>query len=137
LAHPVPARLSTDYTAAQGQKFGLTVGIAFAVFSAIAWWRDHPRVFPILASLAAVLILAALLLPKRLRVIETTWMKLALLISKVTTPLFMGVLYFVVITPVGVLRRTFGKNALIHSVGRQGLWADRSESPPSELDRLF
>ena len=137
MAHPVSARLSTDYTAAAGRKFGLTVGIAFGVFSGIAWWREHPRVFVVLASLGAVLVLTALIVPKQLRVVDDAWMKLALLISKVTTPVFMGVIYFVVLTPVGAARRAFGKNALVHRVGPSGLWADRSTSPPSSLDRLF
>jgi hypothetical protein len=137
LAHPVPARLSKDYTAAQGRKFGLTVGIAFAVFSGVAWWSEHPRVFTVLASLSAVLIVAALLLPKQLRVVDAAWMKLALLVSKITTPVFMGVIYFVVLTPVGALRRALGKNALVHKPGRHGLWADRTSAPPSALERLF
>lgn len=137
MAHPVPARLSTAYTAAQGRKFGLTVGIAFGVFSGIAWWRGHPRVFIVLATLGATLVVAALLLPKQLRAVDAAWMKLALLISKVTTPIFMGLIYFVVLTPVGALRRAFGKNALVHVTGRDGFWADRTASPPTALDRLF
>lgn len=137
LAHSVPARLSTHYTASQGRKFGLTVGIAFVVFSGIASWRGHPRVFITLASLGAALVVAALLLPKQLRAIEGAWMKLALLISKLTTPVFMALIYFVVLTPVGVLRRLFGKNALAHKAGPHGLWADRTVTPPGTLDRLF
>ena len=137
MAHPVPARLSTGYTAAAGRKFGLTVGIAFGVFSGIAWWREHPSVFVVLASLGAGLVLAALVMPRQLRVVDDSWMKLALLISKVTTPVFMGVIYIVVLTPVGAVRRALGKNALVHHVGPSGLWADRSSSPPSSLDRLF
>ena len=40
-------------------------------------------------------------------------MGLAHAISKVTTPIFMGVVYFVVITPIGFIRRrAFGSNPL-------------------------
>ena len=137
LAHPVSARLSKDYTAAHGRTFGLTVGVAFGVFGAIAWWREHPRIFVVLASLGAVLIGAALLVPRQLRIVDNAWMKLALLISKVTTPIFMGVIYYLVLTPVGGLRRAFGRNALVHKPGVDGFWADRTASPPSSLDRLF
>lgn len=137
MAQPVPARLSKDYTAAAGRKFGFTVGIAFGVISAISWWRDDPRVFVVLASLAGVVMLAALVVPEQLRVVDDAWMRLALLISKITTPIFMGIIYFVVLTPVGVLRRAFGKNALVHRAGPHGLWADRSTTPPSSLERLF
>jgi hypothetical protein len=42
-----------------------------------------------------------------------------------------------VLTPVGLLRRAFGKNALIHRTGPAGVWYDRSTAARSSLDRLF
>ena len=137
LAHPVPARLSSEYTSAQGRKFGLTVGIAFGVFGGIAAWRGHPTTFTVLATLGGALILAALVAPRQLGVVDRAWMRLALLISKVTTPIFMGVIYFVVLSPIGALRRLAGKNALVHKPGAHGLWADRTGTPQSSLERLF
>jgi hypothetical protein len=136
LAHPIPARLST-YTAAAGRKFGLTVGIAFAVFSGIARWRGHPTTFTVLISLGVALVLAALVVPTMLGPVDRAWMKLAHLISRVTTPIFMGIVYFVVLTPVALIRRAFGGNSLVHRAGAHGLWADRSPDPRSSLDRLF
>ena len=130
----IPARA---YTAAAGRKFGLTVGIAFAVFSAIARWRGHPTSFVVLASAGAVLILAGLVIPTALRGIDAAWMKLAHLISKVTTPIFMGVIYFLVLTPVGLARRAFGGNSLVHRADAHGFWADRTGKGVSSLDRLF
>lgn len=137
LAHGISARLSTDYSASAGRKFGLTVGIAFAVFSGIASWRGHPTTFVVLASLGGALILAGLVIPAKLRVVDNAWMKLALLISKVTTPVFMSVIYYVVLTPVGLVRRAFGANSLVHRAGPTGLWINREGSARSSLDRLF
>jgi hypothetical protein len=137
LAHPVPARLSTGYTAAAGRKFGLTVGIAFGVFAGIAYWRGHPTTFSVLASLGGALVLAGVLIPRHLQAVDAAWMRLALLISKVTTPIFMGIIYFGVFTPIGALRRMLGKNSLVHVAGPNGLWADRSDAPRSSLERLF
>jgi len=128
------------YPASAGRKFGLTVGIAFLVLSGIAGWRGHPTTLVVLGSLGAVLILAGLTVPTALRRVDRTWMKLALLISRVTTPIFMGVIYYVVLSPVGMLRRAFGANALVHHAGRNGqagVWFDRSASARSNLDRLF
>ena len=137
LAHPVSARLSTAYTAAAGRRFGLTVGIALAVFSGIARWRGHPTTFLVLVSLGGALILAGLTIPTLLGPVDRAWMKLAHLISRITTPIFMGVIYFVVLTPVGVLRRAFGANGLVHRDGPHGLWFDRSAKSRGSLDRLF
>lgn len=137
MAHSVPARLSQTYTASAGRKFGLTVGIAFGVIAAVAWWRGHAIVASVLGFMGGVLILAALVIPGSLGPVDRSWMKLALLISKVTTPVFMGVIYFVVLTPVGVVRRIFGANALVHRDGARGVWFDRTGTARSSLERLF
>jgi hypothetical protein len=137
LAHPVPARLTGPYTAAAGRKFGFTVGIAFLVLAAVARWRGHPTTFAVLGSMGAVFVAGGLVVPTLLGPVERGWMQVALAISKVTTPIFMGIVYFVVLTPIGLLRRTFAGSPLVHRSGPSGYWADRSASPPSELERQF
>jgi hypothetical protein len=101
MAEGIPARL----TAAEGRKFGLTVGSAFLVLGTVAFWRGKRLTAIVLQSLGGVLILAAILVPTQLGPVERAWMGLAHLISRVTTPIFMSIVYFVVITPIGFLRR--------------------------------
>jgi hypothetical protein len=137
LAHAVPTRLSGPYTAAAGRKFGLTVGIAFLVLAGIGRWRGHPTTFAVLGSLGLLLIVAGLVIPTALRRVEGAWMGLARIISRFTTPIFMGIVYFVLLTPIGVLRRAFGANALVHRPGATGLWLDRRPSPRGALERQF
>jgi Saxitoxin biosynthesis operon protein SxtJ len=123
-------------TAAEGRKFGLTVGTAFLVLGALALWRGRETPATLLAAIGAVLALAGLLVPTWLGPVESTWMKLAHAISKVTTPIVMGIIYFVVITPTGVLRRRFGGNPLHHQVTDHGLWKRRT-SQPTSMQRQF
>jgi len=132
VATRIPARL----TAAEGRKFGLTVGTAFLVIGALAFWRGRETPATLLAAIGAVLALAGLLVPTRLGPVESAWMKLAHAISKVTTPIVMGIIYFVVITPAGVLRRRFGGNPLHHQVTDHGLWKRRT-SQPTSMQRQF
>ena len=138
MAHPVSARLTKAYTASAGRKFGLTIGAAFAVLGGIGVWRNHVVVPAILGSAAAILLLAALIAPTSLRMVEESWMKFAHALSRITTPIFMGVVYFVILTPVGFLRRSMGGNALVHRpVGSLGVWLNRADAPRSSLERLF
>jgi hypothetical protein len=123
-------------TAAEGRKFGLTVGGAFLVFAGIAFWRDHPLLAWTLGSLAALFLGGGLLLPTRMGPVEDAWMKLARAISTVTTPIFMGIVYYLVITPTGLLRRTLGRNPLRHPVVEGGHWV-RRETPGGDLERQF
>jgi hypothetical protein len=123
MAAGIPARL----TAAQGRRFGLTVGGAFLVFAAIAWWRGHPTTTNVLGTLGGLLSVAGPVIPTFLGPVERAWMQLAHLISKVTTPIVMGVMYLVVLTPVGLLRRAFGGNPLVHTAQNASYWKSRPE----------
>jgi hypothetical protein len=105
VATGIPARL----TAREGRKFGLTVGAAFLVLAGLAWWRGKHTTSTVLQVLGTLLILAGLVLPTYMGPVQRFWMGIAHAISKVTTPIFLAVIYFVVIAPAGFVRRLFGK----------------------------
>jgi len=63
-------------------------------------------------------------------------MGLAHAISRVTTPVFMGVMYFAVLTPVGLLRRTFGRSPLQRDRHSTTFWVERAPRR-SDLERQF
>lgn len=134
MATGLPARL----TSAQGRRFGLTVGAAFLLFAGISWWRGHPTSTTVLGALGGGLVLAGLVIPTYLGPVERAWMKLAHVISKVTTPIVMGVMYLVVLTPVGLLRRALGGNPMVHRQHETGYWKTRPEGQRSgNLTRQF
>ena len=128
-----PARL----TPAEGRKFGLTLAAAFGVLTAITWWRGREYAPIVLGALAGLFLLGSVLIPSRLGPVQRGWMGLAHAISKVTTPIFMGVVYFLVITPAGVLRRLFGGNSLRTATKRASGWVDRRSTPRGDLTRQF
>lgn len=123
MAAGVPARLTT----AQGRRFGFTVGGAFLLFAAIAWWRGHPITTNVLTMLGGTLFLAGLTVPTYLGPIERAWMGLAHAISKVTTPIVMGVMYLAVLTPIGLARRMLGGNPMVHAAEGASYWKARPE----------
>jgi hypothetical protein len=80
----------------------------------------------ILGALAVLLAMAGIAIPAKLGPIEAGWMKLAHAISRVTTPIFMGIVYFVVLTPIGLIRRSFGSNPLVHKAEHESYWIARA-----------
>src|SRR5258707_15499668 len=66
----------------------------------------------VVLGVGGTLVIAALLVPTWLGPIERAWMGLAHLISKVTTPIFMGIVYFIVIAPIGLVRRLAGASPI-------------------------
>lgn len=133
MADRVPAGL----TPAEGRKFAFTVGGAFLVLAAITWWRDHPTLFRVFGGLGVTLGVLGLVIPAHLAPVQRAWMGLAHLISKVTTPIFMGVVYFVVITPISLLMAIFSKRPLRVRTGTS-YWVDRApDSRRGDLTRQF
>ena len=118
---------SARLTVSEGRRFAWTLAGAFAVLGGIAWWRGRERAAVIFAGIAAVFFLAGLIAPTRLGPVERAWMALARAISRVTTPLFMGIVYFVVLTPIGFLRRTFTKRALSPPRTAKTFWIERKK----------
>lgn len=91
----------------------------------------------VLGAVGGALVLGGLLLPGMMGPVQARWMALAHAISKVTTPIVMGFLYFVVLTPAGMLMRTLGHRPLRAEPNRGGYWADRDPDAPSDLSRQF
>jgi Saxitoxin biosynthesis operon protein SxtJ len=128
---------SARLTPAEGRKFGLTLAAAFGILALIAWWRGGAHAPIVLGTLAGLFLLGGLLVPAHLGPVQRAWMGMAHAISKVTTPIFMGVVYFLVITPAGLVRRLFGANALRAAHGKPTGWVDRRGHPRGDLTRQF
>ena len=59
-------------------------------------------------AIGLVLIAAALIKPDVLEGANRGWMKLGLLLHKVTNPIFLGAMYVIAIVPTGLMMRAFG-----------------------------
>ena len=121
-------RVSARLTATEGRRFGLTVGIAFAVFAAIARWRGHQTLAFVLGALGVAFIAGGLVAPTRLGPVERGWMAMAHAISRVTTPIVMTGMYLIVFAPIGWLRRTISRDPLVHDPVEQSYWRTRPAS---------
>jgi hypothetical protein len=131
MAARIPARLSV----ADGRKFGLTVGSALVVLASIAWWRGHTTTSPIMGTLGGLMLAAGILIPSHLGPVERAWMGLAHVISRVTTPVFLAVVYFGVITPIGLVMRLFGRGTLGARIGPgDSYWVAREPGSRSRRD---
>jgi len=93
------------------RKFGLLVGSVFLGLGAILVWRHRGAGWPFV-YIGAVLVVAGAVIPKALRWVHTGWMLLALAIGWVMTRVLLTIAFFLVVTPVGLLQRIFGKRAI-------------------------
>lgn len=113
----------------QLRAFAWTVGTAFVLLGALLAWRGRLVPAAVSAGAGLLLALAGLVVPRRLAPVHRAWMALAVAMSRVTTPLLMSVVYFAVLTPIALVRRLLGRNALVRPRGAPTHWIPR---PPSE-----
>lgn len=130
----VPARL----TKSEGRRFAFPVGTAFLVLAGIVWWRERILLAQIFAGVTVALYISGALIPTLLGPVYRGWMGFAHAISKVTTPIFMGIVYYVVVGPIGVLRRALGHNPMVHEAEADSFWKKREKgSRQGNLSRQF
>ncbi len=129
------------YTAAKGKRFATTLAVAFAVLAAIGYLRHRPTTSIAFGTLAIFFQAAALAIPARLEPVERAWMGLAHAMSRVTTPVFMSIVYFVVLTPIGLVRRLVAGNPLVHKPVANSYWVGRKKlekaAARSRMERQF
>jgi hypothetical protein len=133
-----PATPAPDPTPRDLRHFALTVGAAFVTLAALAYWRGRHGTSIVFGTFGVGLGAAGLLAPARLGPAYRGWMALAVAISKVTTPVFVGVVYFAIFTPLGLAMRLLGRRPLERARGAATFWADRPEGARrSDLRRQF
>lgn len=132
------SRDTTRLTAPEGRRFAFPVSVAFLVIAAVLWWREHVLLAGILGVVGTALLGAGVIIPQYLGPVQRGWMGLAHAISRVTTPIFMSVVYYVVLTPAGLLRRTLGRNPTRHAAAHGSYWRPRADRQRrSDLRRQF
>jgi Saxitoxin biosynthesis operon protein SxtJ len=101
----------SDVQLGSNRSFGLVFAVVFTLVG-LAPVRHGLPLHPWAVVLAAVFLALALIAPKLLRPLNLLWFKFGLLLHQVMSPVIMGLMFFVVVTPVGILMRATGKDPL-------------------------
>jgi hypothetical protein len=110
------------------RNFGLWFAFLAAVFGvwpAIRW--------PLLV-VSGLLLVVALVAPRILRPFNSAWYHFGMALGRVVNPIVMAVIFFAVVTPIGLLRtRVFGKDPLRREFdpGAASYWIARTDQPES------
>jgi len=122
------------------RSFGFVFAAVFLVIAgmplfhgeAIRWWS---------VGVAAVFALVALLKPALLSGLNRLWMKLGVLLGKVVSPIALSILFYIVITPIGLIIRLSGKDPLRlkFDPDAKSYWIPREPPgpPPGSMNNQF
>jgi hypothetical protein len=93
------------------RKFGLTIGVFLMVIAGFLFWRGKES-FEILLVSGFVLFVLGLVIPVVLKPIYWIWMILAVILGWIMTRVILSLLFYIVITPIGIFSRLFGSKFL-------------------------
>jgi hypothetical protein len=122
------------------RAFGLVMAAAFAIVASwpllsrggVRWWA---------VAIGAAFAVLAVTRPSLLSALNRQWMKLGLLLGKIVSPVALGVLFYVVLTPIGLLVRAFGKDPLRlkFDPAADSYWQSRTPPgpPPDSMTNQF
>jgi hypothetical protein len=127
-------------TNAQARKSALLVG--GVLLAAAAWnvYRGRPTVVLVSGALGAALFVAGLLVPPAARAFHKAWMKFAVLLGHVNSRVLLTLMYYLVVTPYGVVTRLAGRDPLRRRGARAGsYWVERKATRQTreQFERLF
>jgi len=118
-----------DIKASSNKAFGWVFTVAFIVVGVWPLISGRPiRIWSLIV--AAIFLVATLLAPALLALPNRLWGKLGILMNRVVSPVVLAFLFYVVVTPMGVMMRMFGKDSM-RLRGRAGShWIKRDPPGP-------
>ena len=95
----------------QNRSFGL---LFFIVLLAFALWplTKKGEINLYLISIALIFLILGLLNSKILTPLNKSWIKFGELLGRIIAPIVMGIVYFIILTPISLLVRLFGKDLI-------------------------
>ena len=123
-------------TLPSNRSFGWTFTVVFLLGGLYGLWRGGPG---LTALLLFALLTAVVTLTKDswLTPLNRAWMKFGELLGRVVSPIVLGAIFFVVFTPVGILMRAFGRDAMSRRFepAVRSYWVERD--PPGPADGSY
>tara|TARA_Y100001970_G_scaffold22940_1_gene26759 strand:+ start:8470 stop:8847 length:378 start_codon:yes stop_codon:yes gene_type:complete len=118
------------------RSFGILFCIVFAIIAAWPILKGDPlRIWPIPISLTFLVL--GLLNSKLLSPLNFVWVKFGELLGRIVAPIVMAVIYFLIVTPIGLFMRIIGKDLLNIKFSRGNSYWTKREKNIGSMKRQF
>ena len=112
------------------RSFGL---VFFVVLLLIAFWSfrgEYHQIKLLPLSFSIIFLILGLLNSKLLNPLNMLWFKFGLFLGATISPIVMGIIFFLVITPIGFLMKIIGKDLLNikYDNKKKSYWINRSKT---------
>jgi hypothetical protein len=94
------------------RSFGLSVGGVLIVIAALLVWRGRIARAEVVGTIGAALVLGGALVPKWLKWPSDAWWAFAMALGWINARVLLSVLFFLILSPIGLLWRLTGRDPL-------------------------
>jgi hypothetical protein len=110
------------------KKNNITFGIFFFIFFLIIGLYPLVsvgviRIWSIVLSL--VFLIITIIRPNSFTFLNRSWIQFGIFLGKIISPIIMGIVFFFVVTPIGILLRILKKDVMGLKRGASSYWIDR------------
>tara|TARA_B100000242_G_C42884078_1_gene410195 strand:- start:296 stop:691 length:396 start_codon:yes stop_codon:yes gene_type:complete len=127
---------SNNLQMGSNKSFGI---VFFIVFLLIAVYplinNEDIRVWSLILSL--IFLILGLLKSRILTPLNIVWIKFGILLGKFIAPIVMGIIFFFVVTPIGILMRIFNKDLLNLKFNSKNTYWIKRTGPKSKMKNQF
>ena len=118
------------------RSFGIVFFIVFLLVALYPLLKDNDlRIWSLVISF--IFLILGLINSKILTPLNRLWFKFGLLLGKFLSPLIMGIIFFIVVTPIGIIMRLLKKDLLnLKYNKKETYWIDKS-GPKSKMKNQF
>ena len=125
-----------DVKISSNRSFGI---VFFIVFLLIALYplinNEEIRTWSVIISL--IFLVLGLLNSKILTPFNKIWFKFGIVLGKIISPLVMGIIFFLVVTPIGIIMRSLGKDLLNLKYNKENTYWIEKSGPKSKMKNQF
>ena len=112
------------------RKNNITFGILFFIFFLIVGLyplisNEPIRIWSIIVSL--VFLTVTIIKPNLFTFLNKLWIKFGILLGKIISPIVMGLVFFFVVTPIGILIRILKKDVMGLKKKKSTYWINRED----------
>ena len=122
------------------EKFGITMGKILSIIGFYLLWKKNNN-YNYILFLAAAFFITGLILPSILRPIYKVWMALAVVMNFIMTRVIMAVIFYLIVTPIGLIASLTGKKFLDVKIDKsaKSYWIVREKTSKlkSDYERQF
>ena len=93
------------------RKFGITIGVILLIIAGFLFWKEKES-FQILLTFGVTFCILGIAIPFILKPIYWVWMIFATILGWIMTRVILSLLFYIIVTPIGLIPRFFGKQFL-------------------------